>query len=115
MRSAAMGRIEDDFEEPLMSASQVAKHLLETCASLRKFESFMFGSSLHGIGYDYDILIVGPAGEPLAILKKELRMAGAELPLDILYMLPTEAEETGFVSLERCIPLLELAASAESE
>ncbi|MNO04133.1 hypothetical protein D3C81_2250540 [compost metagenome] len=69
----------------------------------------MFGSSLDGIGYDYDILIVGPAGEPLCRLKKELRVAGEELPLDVLYMLPTEAEETDFVGREGCIPLSELA------
>lgn len=92
-----------------MSASQVAKYLLATCPSLDDFESFMFGSSLNGIGYDYDILIVGPGGELLVGLKKELNAAGAELPLDVLYMLPTEAKATEFVSLENCIPLKVLA------
>jgi hypothetical protein len=106
-----MGRLEDYSERPLMSASQVAKYLLATCPSLDDFESFMFGSSLNGIGYDYDILIVGPGGELLVRLKKELNAAGAELPLDVLYMLPTEAKATGFVSLENCIPLKVLAGA----
>ncbi len=92
-----------------MSASQVAMYLLETCPSLDEFQPFMFGSSLDGIGYDYDILIVGPAGEPLSQLKRELQDAGAELPLDILFMLPTEAEDTDFVNRERCTPFAELA------
>lgn len=74
----------------------------------------MFGSSLSGVGSDFDILIVGPAGEPLSRLKAELRLAGKELPLDVLYMLPTEAGETGFVTSEGCITLAELADSAPS-
>lgn len=97
-----------------MSASQVAMYLLEACPSLGEFQPFMFGSSLDGIGYDYDILIVGPAGEPLSRLKRELQAAGAELPLDILFMLPTEAEETDFVNRERCTPLAELSTGPKS-
>lgn len=94
-----------------MRACEVAKYLLKSCESLQEFDSFMFGSSLSGVGSDYDILIVGPSGEPLSRLKAELNVAGKELPLDVLYMLPEEAEETGFVSSEGCISLARLAAS----
>lgn len=97
-----------------MTAQEVARHLLKSCKSLRDFESFMFGSSLLGIGSDFDILIVGPSGEPLSRLKAELRLAGKELPLDVLYMLPAEAEETGFIMSEGCITLLQLANSPKS-
>jgi hypothetical protein len=92
-----------------MTAREVARHLLQTCKSLRDFESFMFGSSLFGVGSDFDILIVGPAGAPLLRLKAELKRAGQELPLDVLFMLPTEVEETRFVSSEGCISLSRLA------
>lgn len=109
MRGNEVGRIEGAAAKPLMSACEVAKHLLKTCQSLRDFESFMFGSSLFGVGSDYDILIVGPVGDPLCRLKAELRHAGRELPLDVLFMLPEEAEETGFVSSEGCISLSQLA------
>lgn len=71
----------------------------------------MFGSSLFGVGSDFDILIVGPAGDLLFRLKAELRHAGQELPLDVLFMLPEEVEETGFVSSEACISLSQLAES----
>jgi hypothetical protein len=71
----------------------------------------MFGSSLFRVGNDFDILVVGPSGEPLSRLKSEIRLAGKELPLDILYMMPSEAEETGFVFNEKCVPLFELARS----
>ncbi|ONN69486.1 hypothetical protein [Pseudomonas oryzihabitans] len=94
-----------------MTAYEVAKHLLQTCQSLRDFKSFMFGSSLFGVGSDFDILIVGPAGDPLCRLKAELSHAGHELPLDVLFMLPEEVEETGFVSGEGCISLSQLAES----
>lgn len=106
-----MGRTEGSAAKPLMTACEVAKHLLQTCQSLRDFESFMFGSSLLGVGSDFDILIVGPAGDPLCRLKAELRHAGQELPLDVLFMLPAEVEETGFVSSEGCISLSQLAES----
>lgn len=96
-----------------MTASEVARNLLEFCDSLRWFESFMFGSSLRGVGSDFDILIVGPSGELLCRLKAELRIAGNELPLDVLYMLPEEAEETDFVSREKCIALAQLAGLKE--
>lgn len=92
-----------------MSASDVARYLLETCQTLSFFESFMFGSSIFGIGSDYDILIVGPSGTLLLQLKAELKLAGAELPLDVLYMLPMEAKETCFVANQKCIPLKKLA------
>lgn len=109
MQSTEVGRPQNDFAEGLMTAAEVAGFLLEACPSLRYFESFMFGSSLRGVGSDYDVLIVGPSGAPLARLKSELRAAGAELPLDILYMMPTEAEDTAFIAREGCIPLSQLA------
>lgn len=105
-----MGRIEGAAGS-LMTACEVAKHLLRTCESLREFKSFMFGSSLFGAGSDFDILIIGPSGQPLSRLKAELRLAGEELPLDVLYMLPAEAEETGFVMSEGCVTLAQLADS----
>ncbi|PCF94106.1 nucleotidyltransferase domain-containing protein [Vreelandella nigrificans] len=94
-----------------MTACEVASYLLKSCKSLQEYESFMFGSSLFGVGSDFDILIVGPSGEPLNRLKAELRLAGEELPLDVLYMLPTEAVETKFVTREKCITLKQLADS----
>jgi hypothetical protein len=94
-----------------MTASEVAVHLLGTCISLEHFDAYMFGSALHGVGQDIDILIVGPAGDPLAQLKKELRCAGKSLPLHILFMLPTEERHTQFVAREKCIPLAKLAAN----
>jgi hypothetical protein len=95
----------------MMSAREVAIHLLGECRSLREYEAFMFGSSLFSIGSDFDILIIGPSGFPLARLKAELRDAGKELPLDVLYMLPEEARITDFVEREGCISLPRLAAS----
>jgi len=95
----------------LKTSGEVARHLLETCPSLSEFESFMFGSSLVRVGNDFDILVVGPSGEPLSRLKSEITLAGKELPLDVLYMLPSEAEETSFVLGEGCVPLFELARS----
>ena len=106
-----MGRLKSAIAEPLMTAGEVAGYLLKSCGALREFESFMFGSSLFGVGSDFDILIVGPSGEPLSRLKSELRLAGEELPLDILYMLPAEERETGFVMSEGCITLAQLACS----
>lgn len=104
-----MGRVETEFTKSLMTASEVADHLLKACATLQEYESFMFGSSLYRIGCDYDILIVGPSGVALSRLKAELSLAGKELPLDILYMLPAEAKETNFVTREGCISLSQLA------
>lgn len=106
-----MGRVKGAAAAPLMTACEVARYLLKSCESLREFEPFMFGSSLLGVGSDFDILIVGPSGEPLSRLKAELRLAGKELPLDVLYMLPAEAEETGFVTSAGCITLAQLADS----
>lgn len=106
-----MGRVKGAATEPLMTACEVARCLLKSCESMREFESFMFGSSLFGVGSDFDILVVGPSGEPLSRLKAELRLAGKELPLDVLYMLPAEAEETGFVTSAGCITLAQLADS----
>jgi hypothetical protein len=106
-----MGGITRNTDVPLMTACEVARYLLRCCGSLQEFESYMFGSSLFGVGGDFDILIVGPSGEPLSRLKAELRIAANELPLDILYMLPAEAETTKFVVREECIALKLLAAS----
>ena len=106
-----MGRVEIDSSKRVKRAPEVARHLLKSCPSLRDFQSFMFGSSLNGIGSDFDLLIVGPSGDLLVLLKTELREAGRELPLDILFMLPEEAEFTDFVRLEGCIPLVQLAHS----
>lgn len=104
-----MGRAKDAASEPLMTACEVARHILRSCESLREFKSYMFGSSLFGVGSDFDILIVGPSGESLSRLKAELRLAGKELPLDVLYMLPEEEEETRFVTSAECISLSQLA------
>ncbi len=106
-----MGRTQGAPKRTLKTSGEVARHLLETCPSLSEFESFMFGSSLVRVGNDFDILVVGPSGEPLSRLKSEITLAGKELPLDVLYMLPSEAEETSFVLGEGCVPLFELARS----
>ncbi|MBP1874057.1 hypothetical protein J2Z19_003781 [Ensifer adhaerens] len=92
-----------------MTASEVASLILSSCPSMTGFEPYMFGSSLRGVGADIDILVVGPPGEPLVRLKAEMANAGEELPLHVLYMLPSEAVETGFVENEGCVALLELA------
>lgn len=109
-----MGRVTENNSAPLMTAREVARYLLECCKSLRQFESFMFGSSLFGVGNDFDILIVGPGGESLSQLKTELQVAASELPLDVLYMLPEEAQVTDFVGREGCIPLVQLAAHSDA-
>lgn len=103
-----MVRVQGINSSSLMSVNDVARHLLKTCNSLKFFECFMFGSSLLGVGTDYDILVIGPAGEALIQLKAELKIAGAELPLDILYMLPKEAEETDFIVKQKCVSLSHL-------
>ncbi|CDK98998.1 protein of unknown function [Magnetospirillum gryphiswaldense MSR-1 v2] len=92
-----------------MTACEVAAHLLGHCKSLASFDSYMFGSTLSGIGADIDILIVGPGGEALSQLKEEMRLAGENLPLHVLYMQPSEARYTGFVAKEKCVPLAQLA------
>lgn len=91
-----------------MNASKVAKHLLMSCPALSEFHAYMFGSSLAGVGSDFDILIVGPSGFALSQLKSEISAAGSMLPLDVLYMLPEEAEETNFVTKQNCISLEQL-------
>lgn len=95
-----------------MTASEIAAHLLGTCASLEHFKAYMFGSTLHGVGQDIDILIVGPGGDLLAQLKKELQCAGESLPLHILYMQASEERHTNFVARQKCIPLVQLVSSA---
>lgn len=94
-----------------MTASEVAAHLMGTCSSLVHFDAYMFGSTLYGVGQDIDILIVGPGGDLLAQLKKEIRSAGESLPLHTLYMLPSEERYTNFVVKEKCVPLAQLASA----
>lgn len=110
-----MGRIEGSPEQSLISAGGVAIHLLERCVSLKHFNAYMFGSTLHGVGEDIDILIVGPTGDLLVQLKKELRSAGESLPLHILYMQPSEERRTQFVARERCVSLTQLATVARQD
>lgn len=100
-----MGRTEKAFESGLMTADEIAAHLLSSCRSLEQFSAYMFGSSLRGIGEDVDILVVGPGGDTLAQLKLELQAAGECLPLHVLYMLPAEERRTNFVAKEKCVPL----------
>ena len=93
----------------LMNASQIATYLLNSCNSLKNFDAFMFGSTLYGLGNDIDILIVGSDRTQLFTLKKELKEAANELPLDVLFMLPSEALETDFINKYGCISLYELS------
>lgn len=109
MPSAEVGRPEEISGDSLMPVPEIASFILSACPSLADFQCYLFGSSLRGVGEDIDILIVGPSGGALAQLKKELERAGQELPLHILYMLPSEAVETGFVENEGCVALFELA------
>jgi len=93
-----------------MTANEVAVYLIKHCGSLAHFDSYMFGSTLEGVGHDIDILIIGPSSDLLSCLKQELMAAGRELPLDILYMQPSEVIETDFVNREKCIKLSVLAS-----
>lgn len=95
-----------------MTAGEIAAHLLGCCRSLAKFDAYMFGSTLEGIGEDIDILVVGPGGGALSQVKQEMRLAGENLPLHILYMQPSEVRRTEFVTREKCVPLAQLASSA---
>jgi|SRR5438309_10187290 len=106
-----MGRAERVSENGLMTPGAIAAHLLARCSSLEQFDSYMFGSTLGGIGEDVDILVVGPGGEALSQLKRELKAAGEFLPLHILYMEPSEERYTEFVARQKCVPLTKLAAS----
>jgi hypothetical protein len=102
-----------------MTASEIAAYLLQTCATLSEFDGYMFGSTLYGVGADIDILIIGPPGDGLSRLKRELRIASERLPLHVLYLQPSEAKRTDFVARENCVPLaslgrIDLAGSDES-
>jgi predicted nucleotidyltransferase len=96
-----------------MTAGEIAEHLLGCCSTLAKFEAYMFGSSLRGIGEDIDILVVGPCGDSLSQLKVEIAVAEEELPLHMLYMLPSEAWRSDFVAREKCVLLAQLASVRE--
>lgn len=109
MRGDALGLIERALGAGMMSASEVAVHLVTVCPSLEHFEAYMFGSTIAGIGADIDILIVGPDGSLLCQVKSELCSAGEALPLHVLCMLPSEALHTQFVAREKCVPLCQLA------
>lgn len=104
-----MERVERASGAGMMSADEVAIHLLASCPSLKNFEAYMFGSAVTGVGADIDILIVGPSGSLLSEVKSELRAAGQALPLHVLCMLPSEAIHTQFVAKETCVPLAQLA------
>jgi predicted nucleotidyltransferase len=97
-----------------MTASEISSYLIEQCEALKNYKAYMFGSTLNGVGHDIDILIVGPAGDSLLALKKEIIFAGRELPLDVIYMQPSEAIETDFVRREGCVELSVLAISCRS-
>lgn len=109
-----MGRAEGTSENGMMTADEIAAHLLGSCSSLKQFSAYMFGSALRGIGEDVDILVVGPGGDALLQLKRELQAAGEFLPLHILYMLPSEERRTDFVAREKCVPLDRVMVTAES-
>lgn len=109
-----MGRTEGASKNGLMMAGEVAAHLLGSCRSLEQFAAYMFGSALRGVGEDVDILVVGPGGEALLQLKRELQAAGEFLPLHILYMLPSEEQRTDFIAREKCVPLERVMVAAKS-
>jgi hypothetical protein len=92
-------------EGALMTAGDIATHLLRSCGSLENFDAYMFGSALRGVGEDIDILVVGPGGSALSQLKRELQAAGEQLPLHVLYMLPSEERRTEFIARQGCVPL----------
>jgi hypothetical protein len=112
MSGDEMGRAEKSFEDSLMTAGEIAAHLIGCCGSLARFDVYMFGSTLEGIGEDIDILVVGPGGVALAQIKQEMRLAAENLPLHILYMQPSEVHHTEFIARENCVPLAQLASSA---
>lgn len=100
------------FTKPLMNANEIATYLINSCNALKYFDSYMFGSTLKvGATEDIDLLIVGPSGEALSALKRELFYAGSQLPLDVIYMLPSEAIETDFVNKAGCVKLSFLAGT----
>lgn len=105
-----MGRLEGISTHGLMTASEIAVYLLEACGTLSDFDAYMFGSTLHGVGADIDILVVGTPGDGLSQLKEELRAAGHCLPLHLLFLQPSEAERTDFIRRENCVPLASLAS-----
>jgi hypothetical protein len=91
-----------------MTASQLALHLLTITSTLTRFDAYMFGSTLTGVGADIDILIVAPANDALIKLKRELCSASESLPLHIIYMLPSEERHYDFIAKAKCISLQEL-------
>jgi len=106
-----VGWDEGILEGRLMTAVEISNHLLQNCDAFSEFSAYMFGSTLYGVGSDIDILIVGPSGASLSRLKRQLAVAGRNLPLDILIMQPSEAEETRFIKKEQCVLLSKIAIS----
>lgn len=106
-----MGLAERLPENHLTTASDIAAYLLRCCSSLGEFETYMFGSTLRGIGVDVDILVVGHAGDAMSKLKRELQIASECLPLHVLYMQASEAKRTEFITRQNCVPLTKLAAA----
>jgi hypothetical protein len=106
-----MGRFEGTSENGLMTAGEIAAHLLDSCCSLGQFDAYMFGSTLGGVGEDVDILVIGQGGEVLSQLKREMEVAGEFLPLHILYMQPSEERHTEFLTRQMCVSLTTLASN----
>lgn len=109
-----MGQFQRLYEEPIMSAAEVASYLIETCASLSEFKSYMFGSYVKSFGVDIDILVVGEANAKMVALKQEIIKAGERLPLHVFYMNPREIQETNFLEQQKCVPLIQIAAGGYS-
>lgn len=96
----------------MTGAGAAARHLLARCESLERVDAYVFGSALHGVGADIDILIVGDDPGIFPTLKRELRAAGERLPLHVLFMVTSEERRFAFVARERCVPLRVVAATA---
>jgi len=94
-----------------MNASEIAMELLSKCPSLKNYEAYMFGSYLNGIGVDIDVLIVGISHDRFAAVKSELALCSRELPLDVIFMEPDEANETNFVIDAGCVPFEKLTTN----
>jgi hypothetical protein len=106
-----VGRIQRIHEKPLTIAKKIAFHIIEGCPSLNNTETYMFGSTLNGIGHDVDILVIYHDIKALIRIKEEIAKVSESLPLHVLYLDQKEAIETDFVVQQRCVPLSKLARS----